>query len=485
MILSLFIISFFFAICLALTLFLVLGRYLRIRGENHFLLREKEVLFNFVHDVGEVFAESDSIEMEPLLEKTLFYALRTTRAGAGAVYLLDPETDVLSARAIAGILPPIVRQVELDLDHATSRSQYLERLVRAQTFRRGEGLLGAAADFDHAVLMNDAERDPRIPRYSEELLRIRSLLAVPMRFRHRVMGVMVVVNPVDGEPFHENDLSLLQALADQASVSAHYVRLREELDAKRRIDYDLAVARKIQASLFPRVLPEAPGVELAAFNLPALGVGGDYYDTFLVGDHSLGIAIADVSGKGAGGAIMMSACRSALRARAPEGRRPAEVLRDLNRALAADLSEDMFVTAVYMVLDLRTREVTIARAGHEPPLLWRAGAARAEVLQSEGLALGLGGAELFDEALTETSATLRDGDAVILLTDGIMEAQNPAGEEWGPARLESTLRKAAGGSAGLLLDAVRSELIRHIGAAPYYDDMTMVALRTTARPAGT
>lgn len=472
------------ATCLALSLFLVIRRYLDIRKENRFLLKEKEVLFNFVHDVGEVFAESELIDMEPLLEKALYYAMRTTRAGAGTVYLLNPESGILTARAVAGIMPPIVRKVEVDLSQTVSKSQYLDHLVRSQTFLRGEGLLGRAADFDHAVLVSDAERDPRIPRYTETLLSVRSLMAVPMRFRHRIMGVMVVVNPVDGRPFLENDLSLLQALADQASVSTHYVLLREELDAKRRIDYDLALARKIQVSLLPRKLPERPGLELAAFNLPALGVGGDYYDILSVGEDCLGIAIADVSGKGVGGAIMMSVCRSVLRARAPGCERPAEVLRSLNRALTEDLSEDMFVTAIYMVLNVRTRELTIARAGHEPPLLWRAGAEKPVFLESDGIALGMGGIALFEAALTETSVILQENDAVILLTDGIFEAQNAAGEEWGMARLESTLRTAAGGTPDSLLEAIRSELIQFIGAAPPYDDMTMVALRVTPLPPG-
>ncbi|MDZ4200221.1 MAG: GAF domain-containing SpoIIE family protein phosphatase [Kiritimatiellia bacterium] len=467
---------------LALTLAVAIRLLLRERRAKRFLLREKEVMFNFVHDVGEVFADSDTVDMEPLLEKALYYALRTTRAGGGAVYLYDSADTLLSARAIAGTFPPLVRRIETPMDLVENKSLTLEQWVRNQTVRRGEGLLGRVADFGQAELVPDAERDPRIPRHVDEWLRVLSLIAVPLRFRHRVMGVMVVVNPVDGNPFLENDLSLLQALADQASVSAHYVRLREELDAKRRIDNDLAVARRIQASLLPRRLPDYPGIGLAAFNIPALGVGGDYYDMIRIDEDHLGLAIADVSGKGVGGAILMSVCRSVLRARAPGCSSPAEVLRALNRALCEDLTEDMFVTASYLVLNVRTLELTVARAGHEPPWLWRAGADRPESLCSEGIALGLGGVEAFEAVLTETVTKLEAGDMLILLTDGIFEAQNKAGDEWGMAQLEEAIRPARDQAPDQMLESLRTRLMQFVGDAPPYDDMTMVALRIMQTP---
>lgn len=449
----------------------------RERRLRRLLLKEKEVMFHFVHDVGEVFAETDTVELEPLLEKALYYAMRTTRAGAGAVYWFDPAGTALAARAVAGVMPPLGPDSDVRLSLADRKSRQLDREVRSQAISRGEGLIGQAAEFGHAQLVRDAERDPRIPRYEENLLRIRSLMAVPMRFRHRVMGVMAAINPVDGTPFRESDLSLLQALADQASVSAHYVMLREELDAKRRIDYDLTIARKIQTALLPRRLPERPGLEIAAFNIPALGVGGDYYDVIPIDEDRLGLAIADVSGKGVGGAILMSVCRSVLRARAPASANPSETLRALNRALCEDLAQDMFVTAAYLVLNVRTRELAVTRAGHEPAWLWRAGAGGPEPIPAEGIALGMGRAETFDAELKETRRILDPGDSVILLTDGVYEAQNAAGEEWGMARLEEALRAAGSCAPEARLASVRSRLMEFVGDAPPYDDMTMVAFR--------
>lgn len=457
-------------------LVLLLRRYRVARRQNEDLLREKEVMFGFVHDIGEVFAESDSVDLDTLLQRVLYYALRTTRGSAGAVYMFDSAGRELRARAIAGVFPPIAARVEVPLD-AASRSQAVEKLVRSQTVPLGEGLLGEIADFGGAVLVADAERDPRIPRYSPDFLRVRSLIAVPMRFHHRIMGVLCVVNRVDARPFTETDLNLLQALADQASVSAHYSILHADLDAKRRMDQDLDVARRVQQMLLPRRVPEAAGVELAAFNVPALGIGGDYYDFVRVDERSIGLAIADVSGKGIGGALLMSVYRSVLRAKAPGCASPAAVLREINRVLRDDLYEDMFVTALYLVYDEVSRELRVARAGHEPPILRRAGeAASFARIESDGVAIGLADPEDFDAALTETAVPLAPGDLLALYTDGITEAQNAQGEEWGLERFVAALREAPA-DAEAALAHVRDRLMAFVGNSPPYDDMTLSLMR--------
>ena len=461
----------------------LVDRYRRTRRQNKALLKEKEVMFAFVHDVGEVFAETDIVEMESLLERVLFYALRTTRASAGVIYMLDGASEELRARAISGVCPPLVGTLDEAYGRAPSKSKHLEELIRTQRARRGAGLIGQVADFGAPILIEDAEMDPRVPTYEEPVLRIRSLMLVPMRFRHRVMGVMAVVNRTDGQSFVQSDIDLLQALADQASVSAYYALLREEIDAKRRLDHDLAVARRIQAMLLPRRIPEMAGAEVAAFNMPAQEIGGDYYDFIRVDDRHWGIAIADVSGKGVSGAIVMSVCRSVLHAKAPGCLSAAQVLRALNRVVSGDLAEDLFITMLYMVLDTDTMEVCLARAGHERPLRLVAAERRIERIESAGIAIGMGDPQAFDCALAETRVSLAPGDAVILYTDGITEAQNEAEEEWGVGRLEESILLAAGVSAVDTVARIEQRLVRFVGATAAYDDMTMVALKI--RNAGT
>ena len=476
--------SLFVAIPAVLLQVLLLGavwvyyrRFRRMRVERDRLQQEREVIFGFVHDVSEVFAGTEEMDLDLLLKRVLFYALRTSHAGAGAIYLFDPDGQQLRARVMSGIFPPLADAATPDVDRALSKSRHVEEMVRARLIKRGEGLVGGVADLGAPLLIEDAERDGRVPRFTQDFLRIRSILLIPMRFQRQVMGVLVVVNRVDGRPFIHADLGLLQALTDQASVSVHYTGLRETLADKRRMDQDLSAARRIQETLLPKELPGIEGLELAAFNDPALEIGGDYYDFIKLGDSHLGLAIADVSGKGIGGAIMMSVCRSVLRAEAPRHAGPAQVLRVLNKILGPDVSEDMFVSMLYMVLNTRTRELVMARAGHARPLLFRAGRNEVAVLDSPGTGIGVAGAEVFDRSLTEVSTTLEPGDVVVAYTDGITEAMNAAGEEWGLDRFLETVGLAAPEGANSVLNHVRRCVERFVGNQPQYDDMTLIALR--------
>lgn len=453
------------------------ARYRRCRREAEALRREREVMFGFVHDVAEVFSESDESDAASLLEKVLYYALGTSRAAAGAAHLFDSDGLALRIRAVTGMFPPLQTAVTDPWDSGPSKSASIEHMARSETIRAGEGIVGEVAASGVARLIQDAEREPLVPRHGPALLRIRSLIAVPMRFRRRTMGVITVLNRVDGRPFTPGDLNLLQALADQASVSLHYSLLREELDAKRRLDHDLAVARRIQRALLPSSLPEPAGVEFAAVNVPAEQVGGDYYDVLWIDDRRIGLAIADVSGKGVSGALMMSVFRSALRATAPGCVSPAAVLSALNRVVAPDLGGDMFVTALYMVLDLAERRLTVARAGHDAPILYRPAQRGITRIDAPGIGIGIGDAALFEATLGETSVVLDPGDVLAAFTDGLSEARDDSGAEFGTDRLMETLVTSAAEPAAGILAAVQERIRRFCGGRPPEDDLTVLIAR--------
>ncbi len=451
-------------------------RWQKVRRQCDELLMEKEVIFGFVHDVGEVFADADKIDPDLLLKRVLFYALRTAKASAGAIYLQNPQTEQLHARALSGVFPPLVDVVDGRSETGLSRSRHVENLVRTRVIAKGEGLVGAVAETASALLVEDGEHDPRVPRHELDFLKIQSVLLVPMRFHQKVLGVLVVVNRTDGRPFDEVDTNMLQALADQASASVHYIGLRETLDEKQRMDHDLGVARRIQMSLLPEQLPHHAGVELAAFNEPALQIGGDYYDFVPIDEHHLGIAIADVSGKGIGGAMLMSVCRSVLRAQAPGNLSPAAVLKSLNRVMGPDLSEDMFVTMLYMVLHLDSRKLVVARAGHERPFVISAGRPP-RCLEASGIAIGMTDAATFEAGLGEAEYQLEPGDVVVAYTDGITEAMSSTGQEWGLPELLEACQVASTDGAHSVLNNVRTRLRRWVGERAQYDDMTLLALR--------
>ncbi len=453
----------------------------RLRRQRDALLQEKDVVYNFIHDVGELFADSESVDIQHLLKRVLYYAVQTTHAGAGALYLVEKNGDHLRAQAVSGIFAPLDVPVDPEIHTAFSKTRFIEEKTREQRIAMGDGLVGRVAFDGIPVLIADAERDGRIPRYPYDYLEIHSLLLIPMRFHNTVLGVVAVINKVDGEPFVQTDLNLLQALADQASVSIYYARFGEALDEKRRLDADLNVAQRIQIALLPKTIPVIPGAKMAAFSVPAREVGGDYYDMIAIDATHVGIAVADVSGKGVAAALIMALCRSALRTHAPGSRSPAEVLRAINAVLTRDLAEDFFVTMLYMVFNCATRELTVARAGHMAPIVFPAHAGKPIAIESQGMAIGLADGELFNAALTETTVTLAPGDMVMAVTDGVTEAMDAGGKEWGILNVVKTAQMTLmdHGSAGAVARQIRQRLMQFVGEAPQYDDMTLVTLLVT------
>jgi len=470
---------------LALLIFAsTLGAYLsirvlrRIRIERDNLLKEKELIFNFVQTTGEVFTESETLDSQRLMQRVLYFCLRTTHTAGGCIYLLGDDHR-LYAHAISGVFPPLagVQNKVGGLDLGVLKTEQLEELTRSTPVSLGEGLVGQTADFGTPLLIEHAELDPRVPHFDNSILNIRSLLMVPMRFRHETIGVICVVNRVDGVPLSERDQSLLQGLADQASGSIYYARFRAALDEKRRMDQDINMAMRIQKGLLPRELPNVNGVDLYAFNIAALEVGGDYYDVIQIDEDHIGMAIADVSGKGIGGALMMSICRSVLRAHAARNTDPAVVLREVNRTMVADIYEDMFVTMVYMVYNIHSRELAIARAGHDPPIVLPASEQTVRREFSGGLAVGLVDADTFDAIIETSRMILEPGSWVLAYTDGITEAMNNEDEEWGVPLLTRALVSSRHQNARQLCANIQERVLRFTGDAPQYDDMTLLAMR--------
>lgn len=450
----------------------------RLRLERDNLVKEKEVIFTYVQNIGETFTESETLDVDRLMQRVLYYALRTTHTSGGAIYLRE-DGDMLRARAVSGVFPPMfnLHQFYGGMDVRALKNEQIEEMILNTRLAVGEGLIGQGVDFGVPILISKAELDPRVPHYDRSLLNVKSLLMVPMRFRHEVMGVICVVNRVDQVPLGERDQNLLQALADQASLSIYYAQFRASLEEKRRMDQDLDLAKRIQSSLLPKELPQINGLSVHAFNLAAQEVGGDYYDVIQIDKRHVGFAVADVSGKGIGGALMMSICRSVLRAHASKKTDPAEVLREVNQTMLGDMYEDMFVTMIYMIYDMDTRELKMARAGHDPALILEPQSEEVHHYESGGMAVGLVDTELFDDIIETRTVTLKPGTVVLIYTDGITEAMDSNKEEWGVEPLSRALLAGRGRTPSQISDVVRQRVLRFVGEMPQYDDMTLMVLK--------
>lgn len=254
---------------------------------------------------------------------------------------------------------------------------------------------------------------------------------------------------------------------------------RKSAEARARVaqERELSLARDVQQHLLPSSFPVLGSVEVEVLSQPSQQLGGDYYDVLPVDDHHHGFVIADVSGKGAPAALMMASCRAILRLCAPGELSPAAVLRRVNRALQPDMPPGMYITLFYGILNLDTLALRFCRAGHEAGLLLRAEGGVPTLLGDGGMALGMAPDDLFDATLDEGRVVLAPGDLLALYTDGINEACNAAGEEFGRDRLADALRRHQKEPLPEILRRFDRYLRQFCTLAPRHDDRALLVVR--------
>lgn len=242
-----------------------------------------------------------------------------------------------------------------------------------------------------------------------------------------------------------------------------------------RLEAELALARKIQRSFVPLVPPDIPGYEVATHYAAAREVGGDFFEVFRLRGRTgrLAISIADVTGKGIAAAILMAFTRPLLHAAIDNAATPGEALERANRVLVNELRSSLFVTALCAVVDLRSGNLRLANAGHEPPLHVPAGDGPINWLETSGPLLGA----FAQLDLAECSIVLAPGDLVLLYTDGVTDTQAPNGERFGDDRLIEAVRVSRGGTAADVVAAVRDACHEFQGEAAAADDVAIVAIR--------
>ena len=244
-----------------------------------------------------------------------------------------------------------------------------------------------------------------------------------------------------------------------------------------RLDHDLEIARDIQRILLPEKSPAVPGFEIAGINIPARQVSGDYFDYIRVDEHRLGVAIADVSGKGVPASLIMAICRSVLRSQAPQNPSPADVLKAVNRQLYPDIKEDMFISMAYLVVDHSVGSVTLARAGHDAPLLYRRVQQTVELIKPPGMVVGIDSGSVFDRITNDFAIRLEQGDCLVLYTDGVTEALDAEGFEFGIDRMIQSVRASAAHGASAIIVRLIDDVRNFVGAQPQNDDITLITIR--------
>ncbi len=303
-------------------------------------------------------------------------------------------------------------------------------------------------------------------------------LVVPLVSQGELIGMINLGERLSEQEYSADDRQLLNDLAAQAAPAVRVAQLarqqQQEARERERMEQELRVARLIQQTLLPRELPDLPGYEIAAHYQPARAVGGDFYDFLYFEDGKIGIVIGDVTDKGVPAALVMATTRTLLRAAAERLSNPSTVLERVNALLHPDIPPRMFVTCLYALLDPATGRISFANAGHDLP--YRHSASGVEELRATGMPLGL----MPNMTYEETEVILAPGESLLMHSDGIVEAHNPAGEMFGLARLEA--RVAAHQSGTGLISDVLSELAAFVGDEwEQEDDVTLVLLQRSLR----
>ena len=401
-------------------------------------------------------------------------------AHGGALYMVDRTGTKLLPAFVSKGCPPLVEVPEDVLAQAAASPAALESYVRLHPVGIGNGTIGHVWQMGHVICLNELSQAPELAKLRDSSFGAASVMVGALLYAKQNMGVLAVANGPMGPPFSQSDFVVFKSIAEQSAFALYNAIIYSEANEKKRLDHDLEIARDIQRILLPAEAPAVNGFEINGINVPARQVSGDYFDYIKVDNERLGVAIADVSGKGVPASLIMAICRSVLRSQAAQNPSPADVLQKVNRQLYPDIKEDMFISMAYLVLDhAHNGSVTLARAGHDAPLLYKRAAQSVTLLKPPGMVLGIDSGSVFDRLTNEVAVPLERDDCLVLYTDGVTEAIDGEGNEFGLERMVESVRASATNGAAAIVTRLIDDVRSFVGARPQNDDVTLIAIRKT------
>lgn len=396
-------------------------------------------------------AISSSLDLDEVLDKILNALNRVLPYDAGGIFLVASDGHV--ERIVDRGYGAEIRDL--------CESSPLERKAR-------RGLVGWVATNGQPLIVNDVSEDERYQRARAET---RSEMVVPIFAGERLLGVFNIERDIP-MGFFEADLDLVTVFAQHAGMAIERARDHATVLEQRRIKGELEVAKHIQQTFLPDDNPRIPGFDIAGLNIPSAEVGGDYYDFIDIIEGQIGIAIADVAGKGVPAALIMATFRASLIAEIRNNYALRSIMQKVNRLLCERNERSRFVTAIYGVLDVRNRIFTFSNAGHNPGILRRADGSIV-MLKEGGTALGLFENSTFEER----AISLLPGDLIFLYTDGVTDVIGFDGTMFEMNRLTDVINANAGRTAEEIVAAVREAVNDYADPEQPRDDITMLAVR--------
>ncbi len=463
--------------------FVVAGRLAKKRGRSiEDLQREQDAivsgerrLFTFLHALGAAIAEDNR---EATLHRLIVEgALKVTGAKGGALYVYDASREQLVPKYCSDGVAPAIEISEKLLAQELANPGSLLSTLRWQVVAKGDGLLGSIFGSQKAEHISELSADARVAHGDNVHQKGVTLMVGPLSSGRRKLGVLVITATSGEQTFTQNDFEVFSSLVEQSAFALAHAMTHQEVMSKRQLEKELETASEVQRILLPESDPPLDGWVIAGRNRAARILSGDFYEYVQPDAQHFGAVIADVSGKGFPAALVAATARSAIQAHAQTSLSPSSVLGSVNRQVAPDIRGDMFVSMIYMVLEQGGNGITLARAGHPNPLWWHAKTGEVEEVNSPGLGVGIDDGDVFERVTKNCSIQLEPGDVLLLYTDGVDEAMDKEGDEFGKDRIRESLAKSSRRGATAVVDELVEALNAFVGGKASHDDVTLIALQ--------
>ena len=393
-----------------------------------------------------------SLNTDEVLNTIVREAVKAVKAEQGSIKLLTPTKE--------RPLQTLIRQ----------RSDDLSGL---RDYRLDAEITGWVLKNKQALKIDDLANDRRFNISVKTKPDIHSLLCVPIWLQAKLLGILTVVNKRNRQSFTDGDLRLLSIIAVQSGQLIHNAQLQQQALEKEHLQHELELARRIQLNMLPKQNPQMAGLEIASYFSPARTVGGDYYDFIPFSPQQLLVVMADVSGHGPSAALVMTLLKGVIRSIAMDAAISSEMMRKINRIISRIIPTEIFITLQLVFFDLRKMRLFYGNAGHNPLLFYRAKEEFCHPLELHSCALNV----LPDFAYPMQDYPIRSDDLIVVYTDGISEAMNPAGEMFGLERLRQFIHSSAKDSPAQMIQRLLDELKNFTDQAEQSDDRALVVVK--------
>ncbi|MBU1637952.1 SpoIIE family protein phosphatase [bacterium] len=397
--------------------------------------------------------------MEGLLEEHDYVGNRT-------LFWSELESRIRSSLSVESVFPVLA---------GINGAQFMMAERDATPFCRESSFVLRLAKERRPLLVDEMIASERVELSVDEnewLHSRRIALVMPLVTNQRLVGFLGMGFKLEDEDYAPEELRILNSYAPQLAMASENIRLVEENVEKRRLEEQMAIARRIQQGLLPQSLPETPGLEVAAGSRFSLEVAGDYYDVMTPNETQTVFAVGDVSGKGAGAALLMANLQASMRTAIGLGVRLSDTVARVSDLIYHNTPPEQYITFVVGLYDAANGELRYVNAGHNPPVVVRANG-ESELLDIGGLILGCLPGSQYEEGVVQLSP----GDLVMMFTDGISEAMNDANEEYGEERIREFVVRNRTLPCTEILSALEEDVIAFCGREPNEDDSTFLIAR--------